>query len=84
MSKFPYKIPYVERTYGGHGVTGECAYVWALFLRNEADMDDDQIMYSKWQALVEQLQPKAGKPVPASVYSSALEDAIARYKDGIK
>ena len=73
------KVPYVQRAYGGMGLTGECAYLWALFLRNEADMEDDQIMYSKWQAMVEQLQPKSGKAIPASVHYPALEEAMNRY-----
>ena len=73
------KVPYVERAYGDSGLTGECAYLWALFLRNEADMEDDQISYSKWQAIVETLEPKSGKPVPASVHYADLEDAIEKY-----
>jgi hypothetical protein len=73
------KVPHIERAYGGMGLTGECAYLWALFLRNEADMEDDQIMYSVWQSMVEQLAPKLGKPVPASVHYAELEQAIERY-----
>ena len=73
------KVPYVERAYGDSGLTGECAYLWALFLRNEADMEDDQISYSKWQAIVETLEPKSGKPVPASVHYADLEEAISEY-----
>lgn len=73
------KVPYVERAYDGGGLTGECAYLWALFLRNEADMEDDQISYSKWQAIVETLEPKSGKPVPASVHYADLEDAVEKY-----
>ena len=76
------KVPYIERAYGDSGLTGECAYLWAMFLRNEADMADDQIAYSKWQSLVESLQPKDGKAIPASVHYADLEDAIARYTDG--
>ena len=73
------KVPYIERAYGDSGLTGECAYLWALFLRNEADMEDDQISYSKWQAIVETLEPKSGKPVPASVHYADLEDAVEKY-----
>jgi hypothetical protein len=73
------KLPPVERAYGDTGLTGESAYLWALFLRNEADMEDDQISFSKWQAMVEQLQPQAGKPTPAAVHYSGLEDAITKY-----
>lgn len=73
------KVPYVERAYGGVGLTGECAYLWALFLRNEADMEDDNISYSKWQAVVETLEPKTGKAVPASVHFADLEEAISKY-----
>jgi len=71
------KLPYVERPYlYSTGLTGECAYLWALFLRNEADMEDDQIEYSKWQTIVEQLEPKPGRPVPASVHYADIENAI--------
>lgn len=73
------KVPYVERAYGGVGLTGECAYLWALFLRNEADMEDDNISYSKWQAVVETLEPKTGKAVPTSVHFADLEEAISEY-----
>ena len=72
------KIPYVERDYTG-GVTGECAYVWSLFLANEADMEDDHVMYGSWRTLVDQLKPASNKPIPASVWCNDLEDAIKRY-----
>lgn len=73
------KIPYVERAYDGHGLTGECAFLWAVFLMNEADMEDDYIAYDKWKATAESLQPKEGKATPASVHYRALEEAIKRY-----
>ena len=74
------KVPYVERPYGYEtGLTGECAYLWALFLANEADMEDDQVAYDKWKTVVDQLAPKQGKPVPAAVHYAALEDAIKQY-----
>ena len=73
------KVPYIERAYGGTGLTGECAYLWALFLANEADMVDDYIKYDKFKAIAEQLAPKAGKAIPASVHYPALEEAISKY-----
>ena len=74
------KIPYVERPYGyTTGLTGECAYLWALFLMNEADMEEDTFGYAKWRTMVDDLAPKQGKPIPAAVHYSDLEDAIARY-----
>lgn len=73
------KLPFIERDSVGTGLTGECAYLWAVFLANEADMADDQIAYSKWQAIVETLQPKDGKAIPASVHYPDLEDAIKGY-----
>jgi hypothetical protein len=73
------KLPPVERGFLGAGITGESAYVWALFLKNEADMEDDQISYSKWTSLEEQLRPEPGRPMPATVHIAALEDAIERY-----
>lgn len=72
------KLPYVERDHLG-GVTGECAYIWSLFLSNEADMEDDHEMYDRWRTLVDQLKPAPNKPMPASVWCSDLEDAIERY-----
>lgn len=74
------KVPYVERAYMGTGLTGECAYLWACFLANEADMADDYIAYDKWKTIVEQLQPKQGKAIPASVHYHALEEAIKKYE----
>jgi len=70
------KVPYIERPYLGVGLTGECAYLWACFLANEADMEDDYTAYDKFKAMAEQLAPKDGKPVPASVHYPALEEAI--------
>ncbi len=73
------KVPYIERAYGGTGLTGECAYLWALFLANEADMVDDYIKYDKFKAMAEQLAPKAGVATPASVHYPALEEEISKY-----
>jgi len=77
------KVPYVERPMlwqgDGIGLTGECAYLWALFLANEADMADDTFEYSKWKSMVDDLAPKQGKPTPAAVYYADLEEAIAKY-----
>ena len=73
------KVPYVELGYDDSGLTGECAYLWALFLANEADMEDDTFGYSKWKSTAEQLAPADGKPMPAVVHYAELEDAIARY-----
>jgi len=73
------KLPYIERPYDGAGLTGECAYLWAVFLANEADMSDDHLEYDRYKMIAEQLAPKQGVPVPASVHYSDLEDAIARY-----
>lgn len=74
------KVPYIERPYDWTiGLTGECAYLWALFLANEADMADDYINYDKFKAIAEQLAPKAGKAIPSAVHIHALEEAIAKY-----
>ena len=75
------KIPYVERAYCGMGLTGECAYVWACFLANEAGWSDDPVAYDKWKAMAETLQPKEGKPMPAAVHYSDLEDEISKYEE---
>lgn len=74
------KLPPVERPYGGTtGLTGECAYLWACFLLNEADMNDDYLAYDTWKATVESLKPMKGKPVPAAVHYSKLEEALKLY-----
>jgi len=73
------KLPPVERDYVGGGLKGDCAYIWALFLKNEADWADDQIAYSKWASIEEQLRPRVGKPTPSSVHYAALEDAIKEH-----
>lgn len=74
------KIPNIERPYGDFGLTGECAYLWALFLANEAEMDGDVTSYDKFMAMVDTLKPQAGKAIPSAVHYQALEDAIERYK----
>lgn len=74
------KKPYIERPYGNFGLTGECAYLWALFLANEADMDGDYPNFDKFTAIAETLKPQAGKAIPAAVHYAALEEAIERYK----
>lgn len=73
------KIPYVERDYIGGGLKGECAYVWALFLAEEADMSDDYAAYDTWRTIADQLKPRKGVPIPASVHYSELEDAIEEW-----
>ena len=77
------KVPYVERPKmwegTGIGLTGECAYLWALFLANEADMADDTFEYSKWKSMADDLAPKQGKPTPAAVYYYDLEEAMEKY-----
>ena len=77
------KVPHVERPLlwqgEGIGLTGECAYLWALFLSNEADMEDDTFAYAKWKTMVNELAPKQGKPIPVAVYYNDLEEAINQY-----
>ena len=73
------KIPYIERDYIGGGLKGECAYVWALFLADEADMSGDVVAYDTWRTIADQLKPRAGVPTPSSVYYSDLEDAITEW-----
>jgi len=73
------KVPYIERGYDEYGLTGECAFLWALFLMREHEMDDAPFAYDKWKACAETLQPKEGKPTPAVVHYAALEEEIAKY-----
>ena len=80
MNKVPMgKVPYIERPYAGVGLTGECAYLWALFLANEADMADDIVNYDKFKSMAEQLAPKKGVAVPAAVFYPALEEEMSKY-----
>jgi len=73
------KVPYIERGYDGAGLTGECAFLWALFLMREHEMSDDPFEYDKWKSCAESLQPKEGKPMPAVVHYHDLEEAITKY-----
>ena len=73
------KLPMIERSYCGTGLTGNCAYLWVLFLMNEADMENDIAAYDEWKSMAETLEPKRGRPTPASVHYVALEKAIERY-----
>lgn len=74
------KVPYIERPFDWDtGLTGECAYLWALFLANEADMSDDYISYDKFKAIAEQLAPKEGRAIPTAVHIQKLEEAIENY-----
>ena len=77
------KVPHIERPQmwqdAGIGLTGECAHLWACFLANEADMEDDTFGYSKWKSMADELAPKQGKPVPAAVYYADLEEAMEKY-----
>ena len=73
------KLPYIERCSMSSGLTGECAYVWACFIANEADMDGDYVTYDEFKTIADQLAPKPGKPTPSSVHYQALEDKIQEY-----
>ena len=73
------KKPPVVYAYDGTGLTGESAYLWALFLAHEADMADDYAAYDKWRHLVDSLKPRSDVPVPASFYCGDLMDAIEGY-----
>jgi len=75
------KLPPVERDYVGGGLKGDCAYIWALFLKNEADMADDSLEFSKWAAIEEQLRPRPGTPTPSSVHYADLENAIQQLQE---
>ena len=75
------KLPPIIRPYNSDiGLTGECAYHWAIFLLNEADMRDDYVAYDKWKSAAESLKPAPGKAIPASVHYPALEDEIKKYE----
>ena len=42
-------------------------------------MANDIVNYDKFKAMAEQLAPKIGMPVPASVHYPALEEEIRKY-----
>lgn len=73
------KIPYVERCSISSGLKGECAYLWCLFLANEADMREDVFAYDKWKSMAEQIAPRNGMPVPSSVHIAELEQEIEKW-----
>ena len=73
------KMPYIERPDTGRGFTGKCAYLWALFLMEEADIEDDHMAYAKWRTLVDRLSSRPGHPQPTVHYNADLEDAIKEY-----
>lgn len=76
------KKPYIERCPVSGGLTGECAYEWAVFLAEEADMADDIVSFDCFMAIAEQLKPKAGIPIAASVHYQDLEKALEVYAGG--
>lgn len=76
------KIPYVDRDSMNGSLRGECAYVWAVFLANEADMADDVVAYDKWKTIADQLRPLAQRPMVSSVHYVELENAIEEWTNG--
>ena len=73
------KKPPIVFTYNGTGLTGDSAYLWALFLANEADMAEDYVAYDKWRQIVDCLKPQPNMPVTSSFYCKDLMDEIERY-----
>ena len=73
------RVPYVERCGMSGGLTGECAYVWAVFIANEADMEGDFVTYDRFKTIADQLRPKQGVPMASSVHYNDLEEVIERY-----
>ena len=73
------KRPHVERCPSTGGITGQCAYEWALFLAQEADMNDDVFAYDRWKHLQEQLTPMPGVPIASSVHIRDLEKEIEKW-----
>ena len=75
------KKPPVVFTYNGTGLTGESAYLWALFLAREAEMDDNLKEFAKWKHMADSLRPRESVPLPANFYSGDLMNAIEKYTD---
>ena len=67
------KIPPVERDSVTGCLSGENAYRWCCFLRDEADMIGDAMGYSVFSAMAETLNTH---PAPAGFYAKDLEEAI--------
>lgn len=76
------KLPPVIRPPGYElGLTGESAYHWAVFLANEADMNEDYIAYDKWKATAESIKPTNRHPLAHTVYYGDLEAEIEKWRD---
>ena len=74
------KRPPIERQYDNTMLTAESAYLWAVFLRNEADMCDDLEQFDTFATIAEQLRPIAtNMQRKAYVHYQELEQAMERY-----
>ena len=74
------KIPTVVRNEFGGGLTGDCAYKWALFLAENYSFDfDDPLLYDRFMSIADSLEPKPGKPVVASFHCKDLEEEILKW-----
>lgn len=74
------RIPSVHRNGLDDGLTGESAYKWAVFLAENYLFDsDDPLLYDRFQAIAESLEPKPGKPVVASFHCRDLEKEIEKW-----
>lgn len=80
------KLPSVQRSPIAGGLTGACAYQWAVFLAENYLFDnDDPLLYDRFKSIAESLEPKPGKPEVASFHCRDLEEAIQnavhKYRD---
>lgn len=74
------KIPSVQRNSIAEGLTGDCAYQWALFLAENYLFDnDDPLLYDRFRSIAESLEPKPGKPAVASFHCKDLEKEIEKW-----
>jgi len=74
------KLPSVERSRFSGGLTGDCAYKWAMFLSENYLFDnDDPLLYDRFRSIAESLEPKQGKPVVASFHCKDLEKEIEKW-----
>ena len=73
------KRPIIERCPTTGGLTGQSAYEWAVFLAEEADFDDDPLLFDRFSSIAETLKPSKGKPGAHSFHCKDLEDAIKVY-----
>lgn len=74
------KLPKIERGADGLTLTAESAYMWALFLKDEADMSDDIEKFDTFASIAHQLSGYVQSKMQVYVRYAELEKTIEGYK----